>query len=121
MLKQKHYAHERRAKDRNKKQMKERLHIQLIIEEFLSQEKLQQAQQSQNFPDLYNQVIQHLEQQKVSFSLKKTTSLPFWSFTFIQKFTPSYRGFITLNLTNGEHLSLIKSWILLNKLTGTRG
>ena len=71
MLKQKHYAHERRAKDRNKKQMKERLHIQLIIEEFLSQEKLQQAQQSQNFPDLYNQVIQHLEQQKVSFSLKK--------------------------------------------------
>lgn len=72
MLKQKHYAHERRAKDRNKKQMKERLHIQLIIEEFLSQEKLQQAQQSQNFPDLYNQVIQHLEQQKVSFSLKKS-------------------------------------------------
>ena len=71
MLKQKHYAHERRAKDRNKKQMKERLHIQLIIEEFLSQEKLQQAQQSQNFPDLYNQVIQHLEQQKVSFSLKR--------------------------------------------------
>src|SRR5690606_36989278 len=72
MLKQKHYAHERRAKDRNKKQMKERLHIQLIIEEFLSQEKLQQAQQSQNFPELYNQVIQHLEQQKVSFSLKKS-------------------------------------------------
>ena len=72
MLKQKNYAHERRAKDRNKKRMKEHLQIKLIINEFLSPEKLQQAQQSQHIPDLYNQVIQHLEQKKVSFSLKKT-------------------------------------------------
>ena len=71
MLKQKHYAHERRTKNRDQKRIKEHLQIQAIIDEFLSQEKLQQAQQSQNFPDLYNQVIQHLEQQKVSFSLKK--------------------------------------------------
>lgn len=94
MLKQKHYAHERRAKDRNKKQMKERLHIQLIIEEFLSQEKLQQAQQSQNFPDLYNQVIQHLEQQKVSFSLKKS---------FYQHFR---KHIIQYNRTNDADLPL---------------
>lgn len=71
MLKQKHYAHERRTKNRDQKRIKEHLQIQAIIDEFLSQEKLQQTQQSQNFPDLYNQVIQHLEQQKVSFSLKK--------------------------------------------------
>ena len=71
MLKQKHYAHERRTKNRDQKRIKEHLQIQAIIDEFLSQEKLQQTQQSQNFPDLYNQVIQHFEQQKVSFSLKK--------------------------------------------------
>lgn len=50
MLKQKHYAHERRAKDRNKKQMKERLHIQLIIEEFLSQEKITTGTTITKFP-----------------------------------------------------------------------
>ena len=57
MLKQKHYAHERRTKNRDQKRIKEHLQIQAIIDEFLSQEKLQQTQQSQNFPDLYNQVI----------------------------------------------------------------
>ena len=71
MLKEKNYAHERRAKNRNKKRMKERLQIQVIIGEFLTAEKLQQAQQSQSIPDLYHQVTQHLDQHKFSFSLKK--------------------------------------------------
>jgi integrase len=71
MLKEKNYAHERRAKNRDKNSCKERLQIQLIIDEFLSPEKLQLAQQSQSIPDLYHQVTQHLDQHKFSFSLKK--------------------------------------------------
>lgn len=51
MLKEKHYAHERRAKNREKLQKKERLQIQELISNFLSLEQLQQAQQSKGIPD----------------------------------------------------------------------
>ena len=71
MLKQKHYAHERRTKNRDQKRIKEHLQIQAIIDEFLSFEQLQQAQQSEGIPALFNQVTQHLDQHKLSFSLKK--------------------------------------------------
>lgn len=71
MLKEKHYAHERRTKNRDQKRIKERLQIQAIIDEFLSFEQLQQAQQSEGIPALFNQVTQHLDQHKLSFSLKK--------------------------------------------------
>nr|WP_254202624.1 MULTISPECIES: tyrosine-type recombinase/integrase [unclassified Acinetobacter] len=71
MLQDKHYAHERRAKNREKVQKKERFQIQAIIDEFLLPEKLKLAQKSQSIPDLYNQVAQHLDQQKLCFSSKK--------------------------------------------------
>lgn len=70
MLKEKHYAHERRTKNRDQKHIKERLQIQAIIDEFLSFEQLQQAQQSEGIPSLFNQVTQHLDQHKFSFSLR---------------------------------------------------
>ena len=70
MLKEKHYAHERRTKNRDQKRIKERLKIQAIIDEFLSFEQLQQAQQSEGIPSLFNQVTQHLDQHKFSFSLR---------------------------------------------------
>ena len=70
MLKEKHYAHERRTKNRDQKRIKERLQIQAIIDEFLSFEQLQQAQQSEGIPSLFNQVTQHLDQHKFSFSLR---------------------------------------------------
>ena len=94
MLKEKNYAHERRAKNRNKKRMKERLQIQVIIGEFLTAEKLQQAQQSQSIPDLYHQVTQHLDQHKFSFSLKKA---------FYQHFR---KHIIQYNRTNNADLPL---------------
>ncbi len=71
MLKQKHYAHERRTKNRDQKRIKERLQIQAIIDEFLSLEELQQAQQSEGLPSLYNQVTQHLDQHKIKLFSKK--------------------------------------------------
>lgn len=72
MLKEKHYAHERRAKNRDTQRKKERLQIQEVISKFLSFEQLQQAQQSEGIPDLFNQVTQHLNQHKFSHSLKST-------------------------------------------------
>ena len=60
MLKEKHYAHERRAKNRDTQRKKEHLQIQEVISKFLSCEQLQQAQQSEGIPDLFNQVTQHL-------------------------------------------------------------
>lgn len=72
MLKEKHYAHERRAKNRDTQRKKERLQSQEVISKFLSFEQLQQAQQSEGIPDLFNQVTQHLNQHKFSHSLKST-------------------------------------------------
>ena len=72
MLKEKHYAHERRAKNRDTQRKKEHLQIQEVISKFLSFEQLQQAQQSEGIPDLFNQVTQHLNQHKFSHSLKST-------------------------------------------------
>lgn len=94
MLKEKNYAHERRAKNRDKKIRKERLQVQLIIDEFISPEKLQLAQQSQSIPDLYHQVTQHLDQHKFSFSLKKA---------FYQHFR---KHVIQYNLANNTDLPL---------------
>lgn len=48
MPKQTKYAHERRANNRDKKRIKERIQIQAIIDEFLSFEQLHQAQQSES-------------------------------------------------------------------------
>ncbi len=72
MPKQTKYAHERRANKRTQKQIKERIQIQAIIDEFLSFEQLQQAQQSGDIDKLFEQVSQHLDQHQYSFSLKKT-------------------------------------------------
>lgn len=71
MPKQTKYAHERRANNRDKKRIKERIQIQAIIDEFLSFEQLHQAQQSESITTVYDQVNQHLDQLKCSFSLKK--------------------------------------------------
>ncbi len=56
MLKEKHYAHERRTKNRDQKRIKERLQIQAIIDEFLSFEQLQQAQQSEGIPEVDQEI-----------------------------------------------------------------
>ena len=71
MLKEKQYAHERRANKRTQKQIKERIQIQAIIDEFLSFEQLQQAQRSGSIVTLFEQVSQHLDQHQYSFALKK--------------------------------------------------
>lgn len=72
MPKQTKYAHERRANSRDQKQIKERIQIQAIIDEFLSFEQLQQAQRSGSIVTLFEQVSQHLDQHQYSFALKKT-------------------------------------------------
>ena len=72
MPKQTKYAHERRANNRDEKQIKERIQIQAIIDEFLSFEQLQQAQRSESIVTLFEQVSQHLDQHQYSFALKKT-------------------------------------------------
>ena len=69
MPKQTKYAHERRANKRTQKQIKERIQIQAIIDEFLSFEQLQQAQQSGDIDKLFEQVSQHLDQHQYSFAL----------------------------------------------------
>lgn len=71
MLKEKQYAHERRANKRTQKQIKERIQIQAIIDEFLSFEQLQQAQRSESIVTLFEQVSHHLDQHQYSFALKK--------------------------------------------------
>ena len=53
MPKQTKYAHERRADNRDQKQIKERIQIQAIIDEFLSFEKLQQVQRSDSIITLF--------------------------------------------------------------------
>lgn len=94
MPKQTKYAHERRANKRTQKQIKERIQIQAIIDEFLSFEQLQQAQQSGDIDKLFEQVSQHLDQHQYSFSLKKT---------FYQQFR---KRIIQYNHTNDADLPL---------------
>ena len=94
MPKQTKYAHERRADNRDQKQIKERIQIQAIIDEFLSFEQLQQAQRSGSIVTLFEQVSQHLDQHQYSFALKKT---------FYQQFR---KRIIQYNHTNDADLPL---------------
>ena len=94
MPKQTKYAHERRANNRDQKQIKERIQIQAIIDEFLSFEKLQQVQRSDSIITLFEQVNQHLNQHQYSFALKKT---------FYQQFR---KRIIQYNHTNDADLPL---------------
>ena len=94
MPKQTKYAHERRANNRDQKQIKERIQIQAIIDEFLSFEQLQQAQRSGSIVTLFEQVSQHLDQHQYSFALKKT---------FYQQFR---KRIIQYNHTNDADLPL---------------
>ena len=94
MPKQTKYAHERRANNRDQKQIKERIQIQAIIDEFLSFEKLQQVQRSDSIITLFEQVNQHLNQHQYSFALKKT---------FYQQFR---KRIIQYNHTNDAELPL---------------
>ena len=91
MPKQTKYAYERRANNRDQKQIKERIQIQAIIDEFLS---FEQVQRSDSIITLFEQVNQHLNQHQYSFALKKT---------FYQQFR---KRIIQYNHTNDADLPL---------------